>query len=101
MQISWSTKAKSSYSSIRLQIRNRFSTAEEREFVQSVFQTIKTIQSFPKAYPLSKRAGLKGVRRAVLHPHCSLFYILESKSKIRILFFLDNRSDPKPLGNGN
>lgn len=97
MQIIWGNRAKASYAIIRLQIREQFSEKEESVFVLKVFETILAIENFPKAFPESKIKRFKQTRKAVIHPHSTLFYRIESGKKIRLLLFWDNRKNPNKL----
>lgn len=80
---------------IREQISEKFSVTEEGNFVGEVFGTLSAISKFPKVYPESKL--FKGARKAVIHPHSTLFYRIESKNKIRLLLFWDNRKKPRKV----
>lgn len=80
---------------IREQIREKFTVKEEGDFVGEVFATLTAIAEFPKAYPETKL--LKGARKAVIHPHSTLFYRIDSKKKIRLLLFWDNRNNPNKI----
>jgi len=97
MKIIWGSRARTSYQTIRSQIRARFTENEEAAFVMDVFQTITAIEKFPKAFPESKSKQLKGTRKAVVHPHSTLFYRIEGKNTIRLLLFWDNRDNPLKL----
>jgi plasmid stabilization system protein ParE len=98
IEIVWSKRAEHSFDTICDYIRFEFSTKEEDVFVIAVFEMLKHISSFPKAFPESKR--FKNTRRAVIHPHTTLFYRIESKKKIRLLILWDNRNNPKKLKSG-
>jgi plasmid stabilization system protein ParE len=97
MDIIWSDRAKKSYLKIRQDICERFTEKEEAKFVEQVFETINSIQEFPKAFPKSERKKLKSTRKAVIHPHSSLFYRIENKSRVRLLLFWDNRRNPSSI----
>lgn len=75
-----------------------FTEKEDAVFVQNVFNTISSIQQFPKAFPKSGLKELKSTRKAVVHPHSTIFYRIE-KDTIRLLLFWDNRKDPKKMSN--
>lgn len=97
MEIVWGERAKKSYLKIRKDISKKFTQKEEAQFVLQTFQTIASIQEFPKAFPKSEHKKLKSTRKAVIHPHSTLFYRLESKKRIRLLLFWDNRRNPSKL----
>lgn len=97
MDIIWGSRAVSSYKKIRNQIRKRFSEKEESAFIEQVFETIQAIEQFPEAFPETKLKRIKSTRKAVIHPHSTLFYRLESTKRIRLLFFWDNRDNAEKL----
>lgn len=101
MQIIWSARSKKTLGIIRLHIRTHFTSKEELEFINQVIQTIQTIQTiqsintFPKGFPECKKP--KQARKAVIHPHSTLFYRIKSKKRIELLLFWDNRNNPKKI----
>ena len=97
MEIYWGERAKKSYLKIREDIRKKFTEQEEAKFVVQVFETIRSIQEFPKAFPKSENKKLKSARKAWIHPHSSLFYRIESKNRVRLLLFWDNRRNPSKI----
>ena len=95
MQIIWSNRSKQTLGAIRLHIRTHFTTKEELEFVNQVIQTIQSINTFPKGFPEWKKP--KHARKAVIHPHSTLFYRIQSKKRVELLLFWDNRNNPKKI----
>jgi plasmid stabilization system protein ParE len=93
--IIWNRRAETSLDKITDYIGENFSQKEEETFLVLVLETLTAIEEFPKAYPETKTP--KGARKAVIHPHSTLFYRIESKKKIRLLFFWDNRKNPKKI----
>lgn len=93
--IVWNKRAENSLDKITDYIGNRFSQCEEDAFVEQVIETLVAIQKFPKSYPETKL--LKGARKAVIHPHSTLYYRIESSKRIRLLLFWDNRNNPKKI----
>lgn len=93
--IVWSNRANTSFDKIAENIREQFSQKEEDVFVNQVYEVLATITEYPKAYPECKKP--KRARKAVIHPHTTLFYSLKSKKRIDLLFFFDNRTNPKKL----
>ncbi|HLP55670.1 MAG TPA: type II toxin-antitoxin system RelE/ParE family toxin [Fluviicola sp.] len=98
IEVIWSKKAEQSFDSICEYIRFKFSAKEEDEFVIAVFEMLKYVSRFPKAFPESKH--LKDTRQAVIHPHTTLFYRIENKKRIRLLILWDNRNNPQKLKPG-
>lgn len=93
--IVWNKRAESSLDKITDYIGKHFSQKEEDIFVVQVLETLAAIAKFPKAYPETKL--FKGARKAVIHPYSTLFYRIESKGKVRLLLFWDNRNNPKKI----
>ena len=93
--IIWSKRAEASFNQITSYISEHFSQKEEAIFVSLAYQTIATIIDFPNAYPESKY--LKNTRKAVIHPHSTLFYRIEKDNQIRLLLFWDNRQNPNKI----
>ena len=91
--IVWNKRAETSLDKITDYIGGSFSQKEEDTFLVQVLETL--IERFPKSYPETKKP--KGARKAVIHPHSTLFYRIESKKKIRLLLFWDNRNNPKKI----
>lgn len=95
MVIVWNKRAETSLDKITDYIREYFSQKEEDIFVLQILEILATIEEFPKAYPETKL--FKRARKAVIHPHSTLFYRIESKKKVRLLLFWDNRNNPKKI----
>lgn len=95
MQIIWSARSKKTLESIRLHIRTRFTVKEEMEFLNQVIQTIRSIDNFPKGFPECDKP--KSARKAIIHPHSTLFYRIKNKKRIELLLFWDNRNNPKKI----
>ena len=93
--IIWNRRAETSLDKITDYIRENFSQKEEDVFLVRVIEMLIAIEEFPKAYPETKRP--KGARKAVIHPHSTLFYRIESKNKIRLLLFWDNLRKPRKI----
>lgn len=91
MEIVWSEKADESFDEILVWIEERFSSKEVDRFVIETYEVLNGIKNYPSAYPKSKK--LKNVRKAVIHPHTTLFYRVQNKS-IELLFFWENRRNP-------
>jgi plasmid stabilization system protein ParE len=90
----WNKRAETSLEIIILYIKKHFTQKEEDVFILQVLETLTQINEFPKAFPESRL--LKGTRKAVIHPHTTLFYRIEKKN-IRLFLFWDNRTNPKKL----
>lgn len=92
MEITWSEKADETFDEILDWIEDRFTSREVDNFVLTSYGVLDGIKEYPNAYPVSK--SLKKVRKAVIHPHSSLYYRV-GKKEIELLFFWDNRKNPE------
>jgi plasmid stabilization system protein ParE len=92
MEIVWTEKADETFDEIADWIEERFTQKEVDTFVLTTYEVLDNIEEFPKSYPMSKT--LKRVRKAVIHPHSSLYYRIR-KREIELLFFWDNRRNPE------
>lgn len=88
MEIHWTQKAEKTFDDILVSIGERFTTKEVDSFVLKTYEVINGIKEFPKLYPVSKK--IRNVRKAVIHPHSTLYYQVVRK-EIYLLFFWDNR----------
>jgi plasmid stabilization system protein ParE len=95
IELIWSKRAETSFETIAHSIRTNFSKKEEDYFVYQVYEILEVIIGYPKGFPESK--VLKGTRKAVIHPHSTLFYRIEGRKQIRLLLFWDNRKNPKKI----
>lgn len=95
MQIVWTDKADETFDQINAYILTKFSQKEVDDFVIKSYEVIKVIQSHPKLYPVSKLKNYKSVRKAVIHPHSTLYYRITSRSTITLITFWDNRKNPR------
>lgn len=91
MEIVWTEKADESFAEIINSIGKRFTSKEVDKFVIQTYEVLKGIQEFPKLYPESKQ--LRKARKAVIHPHSTVYYQI-SRKEIQLLFFWDNRRNP-------
>lgn len=92
MEIVWTEKADETFDEIVSWIEKRFTQKEVDHFVITTYEVLDNIKELPKSYPASKT--LKRVRKVVIHPHSSLYYRVQKK-EIELLFFWDNRRNPK------
>ncbi len=95
MQIVWTDKADDSFDQICAYILEKFTQKEVDDFVLKSYEVLFVIQSHPKLYPVSKVKNYKSVRKAVIHPHSTLYYRITNKSTITLVTFWDNRMNPR------
>ena len=97
MEFLWTNEAYSSFEQIKKSIRKRFTEKEVENFILEMARTLNVIANFPKSFPASGIRKLKFTRKAVIHPHSTIFYRIKNKKQITIVTFWDNRDDPKKL----
>ncbi len=94
MEVIWSPKAQKSYIRIADFILENWSKKEVKKFSDITSATILKIANNPQLFIASKRK--KNIRKGFITKHTSLLYRIKSDS-IELLFFWDNRQDPKKL----
>lgn len=97
MEIVWSDQADETFDMISAYILDKFTQKEVDDFVIQTYEVIEVIKSYPKLYPLSKMRKLKSTRKAVIHPHSTLYYRISDKKTITLISFWDNRNNPAKL----
>ncbi len=97
MDIVWSDQADETFDMISAYILDKFTQKEVDDFVIQTYEVIEVIKSYPKLYPLSKMRKLKSTRKAVIHPHSTLYYRISDKQTITLISFWDNRNNPAKL----
>lgn len=95
MLIVWTDKADETFDQINAYILAKFSQKEVDDFVLKSYEVLKVIQSHPKLYPVSRLKNYRAVRKAVIHPHSTLYYRITNKTTITLVTFWDNRKNPK------
>lgn len=91
MEIIWSPKANETFDEILSYIERKFTSKEVDRFVLKTYEVLSTIQTHPLIYPAGEK--LPNIRRAVIHPHSTLFYRIQ-KDRIELVYFWDNRKKP-------
>ncbi len=97
MEIVWSDQADETFDMISAYILDKFTQKEVDDFVIQTYEVIEVIKSYSKLYPLSKMRKLKSTRKAVIHPHSTLYYRISDKKTITLISFWDNRNNPAKL----
>jgi plasmid stabilization system protein ParE len=93
MEIVWSDEADETFDEIVWYIRDKFTECEVDAFVVSVYEVLVVIQTHPKLFPVSKIRRLRSTRKAVIHPHTTLFYRIRNSKQITLITFRDNRKN--------
>ncbi|MFT5778064.1 MAG: plasmid stabilization system protein ParE [Crocinitomicaceae bacterium] len=97
MKTLWSKEADETLDEIYDSIERRFTAKEVDSFALMVHETIRVIENHPKSFPAFSSKRMKTVRKAVIHPHSTLFYRIDSKTQITLITFWDNRQDPSKI----
>lgn len=97
MNIVWTSEAESSFEKIITYIRTWFTEKEVDRFILDTYEIIKIIQTHPKLFPISKIRKFRSTRKAVIHPHSTLFYRITSSNQITLVTFWDNRQNLQRL----
>ncbi len=94
-KIRWSEEAEESFDDVIQYLENKWTDKEIRNFVQKANKVIRQIQDSPYQF---KGSTVESVRKALVNKHVSLFYNVNEKDNIIILYsFWDNRKDPNKL----
>ena len=94
MEIIWTPEARSSFDEIVDFINRKFTLKEVDHFITETLDVLDSLKNYPELFPKSILKALKSARKAVIHPHSSVFYVVNGET-ITILLFWDNRRDPK------
>lgn len=97
MEFLWTNEAHTSFNEIKKSIRKRFTEKEVEVFILELIRTMKAVETFPKSFPVSKVKKFKSTRKALIHPHSTMYYRIKNKSQIIIITFWDNRDNPEKL----
>ncbi|OGF17779.1 MAG: hypothetical protein A2509_07020 [Candidatus Edwardsbacteria bacterium RIFOXYD12_FULL_50_11] len=93
MRIVWSEPAAKDYRFVIEYILAEWGESVASEFINKVDKVIEIIIANPKVFP---KSDFKNVRKVVILPQLSLFYI-EEKSTVVIVRLWDNRQNPDKL----
>ena len=93
----WTNEAYSTFTEIKGSIRKRFTEKEVDKFILEMTRTMNVVKSFPKSFPESRIRKHKSTRKAVIHPHSTMYYRIKNKKEITIVTFWDNRDNPNKL----
>jgi len=93
-KIYWTERAQKSYIRVADFILKKWSLKEVRNFTDISSSTILKIAKTPEMFISSKS---KNVRKGFITKQTSLLYRIKSTSAIELLYFWDNRQNPKKL----
>lgn len=100
MEIVWTDEAEETFQNIITYIRKWFTEKEVDNFVIGTYEVLTVIKTHPKLFPVSKIRKFQSARKAVIHPHSTLFYRITTNKQITLLSFWDNRANPQKLKPG-
>lgn len=96
-KVRWTSEAVESLDHILDEIEERFSSRIAEEFLKKVHETLKTVESYPESFPIFRSKKLMHPRKAVIHPHSTVFYRIEKDQMVTLLTFWDNRDNPEKI----
>lgn len=94
-KIIWSPRAEKSYNRISDYILEKWSKKEVKKFNDIASSTILKIVKNPEMFVASKKQ--KKIRKGFVTKHTSLIYKIKSNKIIELVYFWDNRQNPKKL----
>ena len=96
-KVIWSPRAQEAYiSTLEYWIEHNGSSTYSNNIIDEVERIEQRILDFPMVYPIVYQTPEKEIRRALVLYNFSLFYQIFT-DRIEIVFFFDNRNDPKKL----
>lgn len=95
LKVFWTKRAEKSFDNIIDYLSTNWSEKEVRNFVRKTFTIIDYISEKPRMFPYSIQLD---IFNAVITKQTSLVYRLIEDKQIDILFFWDNRRNPKKKG---
>jgi 6-phosphogluconolactonase (cycloisomerase 2 family) len=98
MEIIWTRIARITYFEILENLHKNWTSKEIKAFHRLTTENLSQITSGKILHPITDAKS--GIRRVVLHPNVSLYYILnEVENTIYLITFFNNRMDPELLKN--
>ena len=94
-KIIWAPKAQKSYNRISDYILDKWSKKEVKKFNDRSLSVILKISKNPEMFVASKQK--KNIRKGFISKHTSLIYKIKSNEIIELVYFWDNRQNPKKL----
>lgn len=96
-KVIWSPRAQEEYiSTLEYWIEHNDSSTYSNKIIDEVERIEQRILDFPIAHPIVYQTPEKEIRRVLILHNFSLFYQI-FMDRIEIVFFFDNRNDPKKL----
>ena len=96
-KVIWSPRAQEEYiSTLEYWIEHNDSSTYSNKIIDEVERIEQRILDFPIAHTIVYQTPEKEIRRVLILHNFSLFYQIFT-DRIEIVFFFDNRNDPKKL----
>jgi plasmid stabilization system protein ParE len=94
LKIHWTKRAEKTFDKVVVYLLKEWSEKEVKNFVRKTNNVIEHISEKPKMFPVSKKVN---IHKALITKHNSLLYKTKGNNQIDLLFFWDNRQNPKKL----
>lgn len=92
LKVFWTKRAEKSFQKVIEYLQENWSEKEIRNFVKKTFTIINYISERPRMFPYSPQ---QDIYNAVITKQTNLIYRIVEDKQIDILFFWDNRQNPK------
>jgi plasmid stabilization system protein ParE len=94
LKIYWTKRAEKTFDKVIVYLLKEWSEKEVKNFVRKTNNVIEHISEKPKMFPTSKKVN---IHKALITRHNSLLFKIKGSNQIDLLFFCDNRQNPKKL----
>ncbi len=94
LKIYWTKRAEKTFDKVVVYLLKDWSEKEVKSFVKKTNSVIEHISENPKMFPASKKIN---IHSALITKHNSLLFKIKGNNQIDLLFFWDNRQNPKKL----
>lgn len=92
LNVYWTIRAQKTFDKVVVYLLKEWSEKEVQNFVRKTNNVIGHISEKPKMFPSSKKIN---IHSALITKHNSLLYKIIGNNQIDLLFFWDNRQNPK------
>lgn len=93
MQVVWTEQAEHTLTRLLEYLEVTWGEAVARAFAERALAYVELVGRSPRLFP---QCGIDDVRRCLIHPNTSLYYVVKT-DKVVLLSFFDNRQDPDSL----
>jgi plasmid stabilization system protein ParE len=92
LKIQWTERAEKTFDKVIVYLSKDWSEKEVKNFVRKTNNVIEHISEKPRMFPASKKIN---IHTALITKQNSLLYRITGNNQIDLLFFWDNRQNPK------